>query len=49
MKMANQMKYKKMKIARHFKKYYRWMRLNWFYVKRVLVTEREIGGELHAC
>jgi len=28
------------------KKYGRWFRL---YMRRVLMTQREIGGELHAC
>lgn len=31
------------------RKRYRWMRLNWAYVKQVLLAEEATGGELHAC
>jgi hypothetical protein len=41
---------KKGRLKRHvrwsMRKYYRWLRL---YMKKVRMTEREIGGELQAC
>jgi hypothetical protein len=37
---------KKKSMWRCLRKYYRGIRL---YMKRVIDTEREIGGELHAC
>jgi|GEM_PF-3089692 len=40
---------RKKSLMWNIQKRYRWARLNWSYMKQVLLAERAIGDEIHAC
>lgn len=40
---------RKKSLMWNIRKRYRWARLNWPYVKQVLLAELGMGDEIHAC